>query len=93
MIEAHGAVSDEVAAAMARGARAGADADYALSVTGVAGPEELEGNPPGTVYIGVAHSGGQEVSAHRFPANDRGLVKRRAVTTALLLLHRTIDAV
>ena len=93
LIEEHGAVSGQVAQAMAEAVRQRLGADVGVGITGVAGPEELEGNPPGTVYIGVAHSGGQEVSAHRFPANDRGLVKRRAVTTALLLLHRTIDAV
>jgi nicotinamide-nucleotide amidase len=93
LIEKHGAVSSQVAEAMAEAVRQRLGADVGVGITGVAGPEELEGNPPGTVYIGVAHSGGQESSAHRFPANDRGLVKRRAVTTALLLLHKTMDAV
>jgi len=93
LIEKHGAVSGQVAEAMAEAVRQRLGADVGVGITGVAGPEELEGNPPGTVYIGVAHSSGQESSAHRFPANDRGLVKRRAVTTALLLLHKTMDAV
>ena len=92
LIEKHGAVSSQVAEAMAEAVRQKLGADVGVGITGVAGPEELEGNPPGTVYIGVAHSGGHESSAHRFPANDRGLVKRRAVTTALLLLHKTMDA-
>jgi nicotinamide-nucleotide amidase len=93
LIEEHGAVSGQVAEAMAEAVRQRLGADVGVGITGVAGPEELEGKPPGTVYIGVAHKGGQVSTANRFPANNRGLVKRRAVTTALLLLHRTMDAV
>jgi nicotinamide-nucleotide amidase len=87
LIQTHGAVSEPVAAAMAQAARTRLNADLGVAVTGVAGPEALEGKPPGTVFIGVADAKGAKASAYRFPANNRGLVKRRAVTSALLALR------
>ena len=90
LIEKHGAVSGQVAEAMAEAVRLRLRADFGIGITGVAGPEEMEGKPPGTVYIGMAHSSGHESSYHRFPANNRGLVKRRAVITALLALRRVL---
>ena len=90
LIEQHGAVSGQVAEAMAEVVRLRVGADFGIGITGVAGPEEMEGKPPGTVYIGMAHSSGHESSYHRFPANNRGLVKRRAVITALLALQRVL---
>ena len=90
LIEQHGAVSLEVAGAMAEAARLHLRADFGVGVTGVAGPDALEGKLPGTVYIGIAHAGGNEVSAHRFPSNNRQLVKRRATVMALLTLRKAI---
>ena len=90
LIEEHGAVSGQVAEAMAEAVRLRLGADFGIGITGVTGPEELEGKPPGVVYIGVALSGGRESSYHRFPANNRTLVKRRAVTSALLALRRIL---
>ncbi|MBI2172014.1 MAG: competence/damage-inducible protein A [Chloroflexi bacterium] len=87
LIETHGAVSEPVAAAMAQAARMRLNADLGVGITGVAGPEALEGKPPGTVFIGVADAKAAKASAYRFPANNRGLVKRRAVTSALLALR------
>ena len=92
LIKLHGAVSSQVAEAMATAARLRLGADFGIGVTGVTGPDELEGKPPGTVYIGLAHAGGCESSNQRFPANNRGLVKRRAVTTALLALRRILSS-
>lgn len=58
LIETHGAVSAEVADAMARGALACSGADIAVSITGVAGPEPDErGNPVGIVYLACASKG------------------------------------
>ena len=54
LVDEHGVVSAECAAAMASGARALTGATYALSTTGVAGPGEQEGKPAGTVFIGIA---------------------------------------
>ncbi len=57
VVEDHGVVSAECAMAMARGVSALTGATYGLSTTGVAGPAEQEGKPPGTVFIGVAGPG------------------------------------
>ena len=54
LVERHGVVSAECARAMARGVRALMGATYGVSTTGVAGPDEQEGKPPGTVYVGVS---------------------------------------
>lgn len=62
VIETVGVVSAECAEAMASGARARSGATYALSTTGVAGPEEQEGKPVGTVYVGVSGPHGETTS-------------------------------
>ena len=92
LIEEHGAVSSQVAEAMAEAVRRHLGADLGIGITGVTGPEELEHKPPGTVHIGVACSECVESSHYRFPANNRTLVKRRAVTSALLMLRRIVDS-
>ncbi|MBI4200766.1 MAG: competence/damage-inducible protein A [Chloroflexi bacterium] len=91
LIERHGAVSAQVAEAMAEAVRLRLGAHFGVGITGVAGPEELEGKPPGTVYIGIAHPKDRLSDYHRFPANNRTLVKRRAVTTAMLMLTGMLD--
>ncbi len=58
VLEQHGAVSAEAAAALAVGVRDRLRAGYGLGVTGVAGPDELEGKPVGTVHVAVAGPGG-----------------------------------
>ena len=59
LLEQRGAVDPEVATAMARGARAALGVDWAVSTTGVAGPEPHDGNPVGTVFIGVSGPHGE----------------------------------
>ncbi|WP_345523030.1 CinA family protein [Nocardioides conyzicola] len=54
IIAEHGVVSSECAQAMAAGVRALTGATYGVSTTGVAGPSEQEGKPPGTVFVGIA---------------------------------------
>ncbi|TQL68064.1 competence/damage-inducible protein cinA [Nocardioides albertanoniae] len=54
VIESVGVVSAECAAAMAAGARERSGATYALATTGVAGPDEQEGKPVGTVHLGIS---------------------------------------
>ncbi len=89
LIEKHGTVSDEVAADMARAARARATAGVAVAVTGVAGPDELEGKPPGRTHIAVDDGGpGQSISYTYY--QGRAATKRRAVTAALALLRRAL---
>jgi nicotinamide-nucleotide amidase len=88
-----GAVSEEVARAMAEGARQRARSDLALSVTGIAGPTgATETKPVGLVYVGLASDGGTEVKRYQFPGNRRQ-VKRWTSQVALNmarlhLLHR-----
>jgi len=93
LIETHGAVSAEVAAAMAEGALQRSGADWALSATGVAGPTGgSEGKPVGTVFIGLAQKGGiTRVEKHRF-ARDRKTFKQLTAQTALDILRRALDA-
>jgi nicotinamide-nucleotide amidase len=87
LIAAHGAVSGEVAAAMAAGALAHAPIDLAVSVTGIAGPGgATPGKPVGLVWFGFATRGGAtQTERHVFPG-DRAAVRRAAVERALTLL-------
>jgi nicotinamide-nucleotide amidase len=87
MIEEYGAVSDQVARAMAQGARRRAGADYAIGLTGIAGPgggSELK--PVGLVYIAVDSRDGAETSRYVF-SSDRSSVRWRAAQTALNMLR------
>jgi len=83
VLEAHGQVSPEAAAAMAAAAREGLGADYGLAVTGVAGPEGLEGHPVGTVFVGLAGPEGNQTRGYRFPDQGRESVRQRAAYAAL----------
>lgn len=87
MIDKHGAVSDQVARAMAQGARRRAGADYAISITGIAGPGGgTELKPVGLVYIAVDSRDGAETSRYVF-SSDRSSVRYRAAQTALNMLR------
>jgi nicotinamide-nucleotide amidase len=87
LIAAHGAVSEEVAAAMASGALAHAPVDLAVAVTGVAGPGGGSAEKPvGLVWFASARRGGAAVTErHVFPG-DRGQVRLAATRRALELL-------
>lgn len=90
LIREHGAVSEQVACAMAEGARSRIAATYAISITGVAGPEpEAPDIPPGTTYIALAGSGPTIMKQFRFPG-DRERVRNFSVQTALDLLRRAL---
>jgi nicotinamide-nucleotide amidase len=89
LIERHTAVSDEVARAMAEGARARCGATYAISTTGEAGPESGSGAPVGTVYIGLAGPQGSEARRFNFPG-DRQRVRLFATQGALDFLRREL---
>ena len=81
-----GAVSREVAAAMAEGVRKRLCADVAVSVTGLAGPGGDDfGNPVGTVYIGYADANGSCVEKHLFSGN-REAVRAQAIQVALQII-------
>ena len=84
-----GAVSAETAAALAAGARERLGATYGIGATGVAGPDEQEGQPVGTVHIAVAGPDGGTVRSLRLPG-DRERVRALTVTSALDLLRRVV---
>ena len=87
LIAAHGAVSAEVARAMAEGALAHAPVALAVSVTGIAGPGgATPGKPVGLVYFGIIRRGTAAMTErHVFPG-DRAEVRHAAVARALALL-------
>jgi nicotinamide-nucleotide amidase len=86
-IAAHGAVSAQTCAAMARGAVARAGVDLAVSVTGVAGPGGgTPQKPVGLVYLGLARKDGAARVERRIFAGDRTAVREAALALALELL-------
>jgi len=86
----HGAVSAEVAEAMAEGIRKRAETDFGISITGVAGPGGgTEEKPVGTVYIGLSYAAGTEHRKLKLPG-DRNLIRWRASQAALDLLRRRL---
>lgn len=83
----HGAVSEEVAREMAEGALRRSDADFAVSVTGIAGPGGSEFKPEGMVCFGIAAIGaGVLTETIEYGAIGRGAVRRASVEHALSLL-------
>ena len=89
-LDRHGAVSEPVAREMAEGARQQTQADYALSVTGIAGPSGgMPDKPVGTVFIGLAGPSGTVVE-RQFNPYDRETFKQVTTQQALELLRRTI---
>lgn len=93
MLAEFGAVSKETARAMAEGARNAAQADWAISITGNAGPStDGDQAPVGTVYIGIAGPDGTTVTHRVWPVNDRGRVRAFAAQAALDLLNRRLPA-
>jgi nicotinamide-nucleotide amidase len=90
ILEGHGAVSAETAAAMARGACERLGTDLALSVTGIAGPDGgSDEKPVGLVYLHAVGPGGARSADFVFPG-DRESIRRRAAVTALHLIRRLL---
>lgn len=90
LLAQHGAVSPQVAQAMAQGARAALGCDLALAATGVAGPDpDDRGNPIGLVYLALAWEGGCQVVPFRAGTQaERERVRRMAAWTGLDLIRR-----
>lgn len=85
-LQAHGAVSEEVAHEMAVGARAAAGVEVAVSVTGIAGPGGSELKPEGRVCFGLASPDGTRTETVEFGALGRAGVRAASVEHALRLL-------
>ncbi|WP_195821971.1 CinA family protein [Roseobacter sp. MH60115] len=86
-LAAHGAVSEEVAAEMARGALAASQAQIAVSITGIAGPGASEHKPEGRVCFGVARGETVQTETVEFGARGRDNVRVAARDHALRLLR------
>ncbi len=87
LIEAHGAVSETVAEAMARGALARSATDVAVAITGIAGPDGgSAGKPVGLVWFGLAAAGTATTTDHAIFKGDRADIRRQATEKALALL-------
>ncbi len=89
LLTEYGAVSPQVAEAMALGTRKALGCDIALSATGVAGPDpDDRGNPIGLVYLGLAWAGGCQVVTYQGGQVERERIRRQSAQTALDLLRR-----
>jgi nicotinamide-nucleotide amidase len=82
LLESHGPVHPEVARQMAAGARRILGADVGISTTGIAGPTSPDGQPIGTVHIGIAAAAGIRILSLRL-AGDREQVRSECVRRAL----------
>ena len=92
VLRAHGAVSSEVAAAMAEGARRTVTSDVALSLTGIAGPTGgSDTKPVGTVFLAVTGARGTEVK-HRVFSGERWQIQTIAAYAGLELVRRYVLA-
>lgn len=89
MLEAHGAVSAEVAETMAAGVRKIARSDYGMAITGIAGPSSgsEEDKPVGLVFTALAWTGGVDVKKNLFLGN-REMIKYHSSQKALDMLRR-----
>lgn len=92
VIDAKGAVSEEVARAMADGALRHAQADLAVSVTGIAGPGASDHKPEGRVCFGLAVKGAEtQVETVEFGALGRSQVRQATVKHALMLMQSALS--
>ena len=90
VVDGPGVVSAECAEAMASGARRLTGSTYALSTTGVAGPDSQEGKPAGTVYVGLAGPNGvRSVALHL--AGSRETIREQTVAAALSALSEQLS--
>jgi nicotinamide-nucleotide amidase len=91
LIAEHGAVSQEVAEALADGARARLDADVGVGVTGIAGPGgATPGKPVGLVWLSVSHRDGRRLTRSVMLPGGRADIRDRSTTIALHLVRRLL---
>ncbi len=87
LISTHGAVSAEVAQAMAEGALKNSRADIAISITGIAGPDGGSAEKPvGMVHIGYALKNGKAGSVHNLFEGTREEIRKQSVSAALKII-------
>ena len=89
-LETHGVVSAYTAEKMAEQARKKTESDIGISLTGVAGPESLEGHPAGTVFIGLSQESGTEVIRVNIGGRSRTDVRKIAVMHAFNLVLKAL---
>ena len=89
-LKEHGVVSEFTARKMAEQARLKTQSDYGVSLTGVAGPDSLEGHPAGTVFIGLAQEQGTEVIKVNIGGRSRADVRHIAVMHAFNLVRKAL---
>ena len=89
-LEIHGVVSTYTAEKMAEQAREKTASDIGISLTGVAGPESLEGHPAGTVFIGLSQESGTEVIRVNIGGRSRTDVRKIAVMHAFNLVLKAL---
>ena len=89
-LEIHGVVSTYTAEKMAEQAREKTASDIGISLTGVAGPESLEGHPAGTVFIGLSQASGTEVIRVNIGGRSRADVRKIAVMHAFNLVLKAL---
>jgi nicotinamide-nucleotide amidase len=93
LIEAHGAVSEPVARALAEHARACAESDYAIATTGIAGPTGGSPEKPvGTVYVALASAQSETMAKRFFFPTDRETFKQLAAQAGFEMLRRKLLA-
>lgn len=90
VVKDHGTVSGDTAKAMANSTRQQFHSDVALSVTGVAGPDSVEGHPVGTVFVGLASPQGTEFYALQL-SGSRENIQLRAAKYALFYLYQWLN--
>ena len=89
-LEKHGVVSAFTAEKMAEQARLKTQSDFGVSLTGVAGPDSLEGHPAGTVFIGLSQASGTEVVQVNIAGRSRADVRKIAVMHAFNLVRKAL---
>ena len=92
-LEAYGAVSEEVACEMAKGALAQSGADIAVAITGIAGPGGSETKPEGRVCFGLAGPAGIITETVEVGPIGRDQVRRAARDHGLALLASAVDSI
>ena len=89
-LKEYGVVSEFTARKMAEQARLKTQSDYGVSLTGVAGPDSLEGHPAGTAFIGLAQEQGTEVIKVNIGGRSRADVRRIAAMHAFNLVRKAL---